>query len=245
MILTFLFLLFGIDPFSPEALYRQLKHDYVSSSIELNTRRFYLIGKGAQFFAFESEDKNSVLKLFKAHHYLPTISKRLHAFFSPSHQRRERWNNKFLETCACYELAFEKLKNETGLIALHFNKTEDQDLTVTLVDGIKEFTVDLNELPFVLQKKAILLPDYLKQLSSKEEQIRAIEAIKQLFAERTKKKITDARQSLRINYGFIDGKVVQIDPGKIYHDEQLDTRAEMERLNARVDQWVKKHFLSL
>jgi hypothetical protein len=95
-----------------------------------------------------------------------------------------------------------------------------------------------------VQKKAILLPVYLKQLGPAEQKS-AIEKVRALFEKRIKQKITDRRQSLRINYGFVNGKAVQIDPGKIYRDEQLDTMIETERLNLRVDNWIKKHFPEL
>lgn len=208
--------------------------------------RFHLIGKGAQFFAFESEDHQTVLKLFKARHYLPKFTKRLQHALSPAVQNnsQERWKKKFLKTCCCYELALEELREETGLIALHFAKTETPHL-VTLVDGNKEFSFDLSAVAFVVQKKAVLLPDYLRQLPDQESQKQAIDALKALFEQRVKKKITDARQSLRINYGFVDGKAVQIDPGKIYKDEQLDSMVELEKLNARVDRWLLKHCRAL
>lgn len=247
MILAFLFLLFGSDKFHPDHVYRQVKETHHSVPFELPERRFHLIGKGSQFFAFESEDHKIVLKLFKARHHLSKFPKRVKLFFSSDLQKKSeaRWKKKFLDTCQCYELAFEELREETGLIALHFNKTEANNQLVTLIDGKKQFVLDLNTVPFVVQKKAILLPNYLRKLSNKEEQKTALEKVKDLFDQRIKKKITDHRQSLRINYGFIDGKAVQIDPGKIYKDEQIDTLIETQRLNSRVDRWVKKHFPDL
>lgn len=243
-ILVLLSLLFGSDSFSPENVLQGIRHEQSAATLEMGAKRFYLIGKGSQFFAFESEDHSMVLKLFKARHYLPQFSKRLQLFLSSALREKseERWKKKFLETCTCYELAYEDLQSETGLIALHFNKTERSDLLVTLVDGKKEFVLDLNKFPFILQKKATLLPDYLSKLPCKEEQKKAITAVKRLFEERTKKLITDQRQSLRINYGFVEGKAIQIDPGKIYKDPELDQSEEIKRLNARVNRWVLKHF---
>ncbi|HSX12117.1 MAG TPA: hypothetical protein VLF61_01340 [Rhabdochlamydiaceae bacterium] len=246
MIVGILLFLLGFDSFHPDAVLRENKEAHYGAPFTFTAQRFYLIGKGSQFFAFESEDHTLVLKLFKARHYLPKFSKRLSLLLSSSLQKKsdERWKKKFLDTCACYELAFTELCEETGLIALHFSKTETPH-PVTLVDGTKEYSLDLSTVPFVLQKKAILFPEYLRQLTNKEAQKQAIESLKALFAERAQKKITDGRQSLRINYGFVEGKAIQIDPGKIYRDEQLDLMIEREKLNARVDRWVLKHFRAL
>jgi prepilin-type processing-associated H-X9-DG protein len=227
-----LLFLIGFDLFHPSALYHECTER--AASVILPQERFHLIGKGSQFFAFESEDGTLVLKLFKARHFLPKFSKRIQQFFSSSSPKR--WEEKFAKTSDCYTLAFEELREETALVALHFGKS-DPPYLITLVDGSKEYRVDISKLPFVVQKKATLLPAYLAQVADKQE---ALERVKALFAKRVEKKITDKRQSLRINYGFVDGHAVQIDPGKIYKDKSID-EAELNRLHQRVDRWARKH----
>lgn len=250
---TFLFLIcigLGIylilpraQPFHPKHLYREI-NGVTQFSYPLS-QRYYLIGKGAQFFAFESEDHKTVLKLFKARHYLPKLSRSFkHLLFSSSRADSEqRWRQKFQTTCACYEMAFEDLKNETGLLALHLKKTETP-LTVQLIAGKKNYSIDLSELPFVIQKKAILLPAYLQHFIAHKEPEKAKRALQEMqtfFERRTQKGYTDERQSLRINYGFAEGQPIQIDPGKIYR-LQTDPKEEIIKLHERLERWVLKYY---
>lgn len=213
------------------------------------SKKYHLIGKGAQCLAFESEDGQTVLKLFKAHHHFPRISRAFKLLISPSFRREceQRWDKKFRKTADCYEMAFAHLKKETGLLDLHLKKTEGLDLSVELHDGAKKVVLDLNSYPYIVQKKALLLPEHLKNLSEKHEYAKmriALNSVRKLFEERTKKGFSDRRQSLRINYGFVDGEAIQLDPGKIFENQdlRLNSAPEIERLNQRLDQWIKKYF---
>lgn len=220
-------------------------------ALKLN-QPFHLIGEGSQMYAFRSADGKIVLKLFKAHHspHRSLLKKWLRAHRSSdeillSHQK---WNEKFAKTCACYLMAFKDLKEETGLCYLHFEKSSDSRLNITLLDASKKaYRVNLNNHPFIIQRHAELVPDYLKTLiESKQMDLAqsAVTSLKELFLHRTEKGYIDDRQSLRINYGFIDGKAVQIDVGKIKKTDlsQTQTEEELMRLQQRLDRWIYSYF---
>lgn len=235
--------------FHPRHLYREIPEENSPDFSHPLTQNYYLIGKGAQFYAFESEDHSTVLKLFKARHYRPQLSRTLKHLFSSSARAssKRRWKQKFDATSNCYETAFKELKNETGLLALHLKKTKIPNLTVQLIDRHKKYPLDLNEFPFVVQKKAILVPEYLNRflINHEPEKARAaLQKVRMFFEKRVQKGFSDKRQCLRINYGFVDEQMIQIDPGKI-HLLQTDPEQEIERLHARLDRWILKHYKEL
>ncbi|NGX48394.1 MAG: hypothetical protein K1000chlam3_01785, partial [Chlamydiae bacterium] len=88
-------------------------------------QRFTYLGEGSQTYAFVSEDGTTVLKVFKARHEKPYKFSRYirHLGRKDWEQSRQKWKIKFQETSRRYKTAFVHLKEETGLIFLHFQKT--------------------------------------------------------------------------------------------------------------------------
>ena len=198
----------------------------------LNQSYTYL-GEGHQMTAYASEDGHYVLKLFKAtprHHF-----KWRRLWRTPAQKRMEqiKWKQSFADTCRRYKLAFIHLKEETGLVFLHFEKSQTP-LPLTLKHK-KTQTIDLSTLPFVIQKRAILAPDYFRQNPHLKEDGK--EALKAFFTKRLSKGFSDPRQTLSKNYGFIGHTPIQIDPGKIEPFDQ-DPQRELEKIHAHVEEWV-------
>lgn len=205
-------------------------------TLSLLNQSFHYIGEGAQTYAFASKDGTVVLKLFKASHQKRWKLHRLwHKLTTSPAVKQAKWQKKFALTCRRYELAYDIFKEETGLIALHFQATRTPHL-ITLYDAKNRSTkIDLSKHPFILQKKATLLPDYFKERNSSEIKESLIQ-IKEFFNARAKKGITDPRQSLNVNYGFVDGHLIQIDVGKIEKVDQVP-QSEINQIFQRVDNW--------
>lgn len=196
---------------------------------------FTYIGQGEQMYAFESCDGSYVLKIFKGKKKQHFKFKRILAQLKNRAGAREEWKSKFNDTCRRYEIALDHLKEETGLIHLHFHKTT-APLPVTLIDRTA-YQLDLSTLPFIIQKKAVMAPDYFRQ--NPEKRAQAKQALKDFFTKRIEKGFSDPRQSLTINYGFIDDTPIQIDVGKIERF-QGDVEAELKKIHAHVDEWVSR-----
>lgn len=246
-----------IPPFHPKELYSAIPSADSSDPlpqelVQTLHQPFHLIGEGAQMYAFRSADGKSVIKVFKARHFphgsLLQRWRRLHCSKEEMRHAQKRWGEKFADTCNRYLMAFKDLKEETGLTYLHFEKTSGLPLSTTLLDANKKpYPVDLNNHPFIVQRYAQLVPDYLKTLvDAKQMDLAqtAISSLKELFLHRTQKGYVDDRQSLRINYGFINGKAVQIDVGKIKKVELTPVQTEevLIRLDQRVNQWIHCYF---
>lgn len=225
--------------FSPKNLYTNIPSgsEPTSKITPLLAQKFTYLSEGAQVYAFVSEDQKTVLKIFKKKHQKHFKLSRFLSHLKRSKEdweiSNQRWQRKFQDTCRRYKWAMLDLKEETGLIYLHFEKTP-LPLPVMLTDKYT-YEIDLAKYPFILQKKAQQAPDYFRNHPEKKEE--ATRALKDFFVTRLEKGFNDPRQSLSINYGFIGDQPIQIDVGKIEPFEG-DSASEIQAIHARIDRWV-------
>lgn len=238
---------FGLDKIALD-----LKNDFVNSEINptmIENQEFHYIGHGGQAVAFASDDDQYVLKFFLARQLQGPkrypIPKPTH--WIPSHrqarkEKREKTRlaslNKAMKNTA---VAFEKIKDKTGIIGLHFHASIDNLPTVTLIDNRGEkFSVDLNRASFVLQHKAQLVP---QKLASSENKEAVIAALHQFFAERAHAGFIDTERSFMINhnYGFLGDTPIQLDVGNIEFQECLlvSPNDEIQRMQGLLSEWAK------
>lgn len=113
-----------------------------------------------------------------------------------------------------------------------------------------EHPIDLNQHEFFIQKKASLIPEKIDEEMKKGNIEGAKETIHSLFAlinGRIEKKISDADANLKKNFGFIDGKAIQIDVGRFSKTEFSKGRA-LNSLNKRKEDlhhWINQHYPEL
>lgn len=196
----------------------QTDHHYPFSSTPqkidptLLQQRFTYLGSGVQFYAFLGADGTTILKLFKQHHFGPSISllnKLLPPFLvAPIIEKREK---RMLHLLKSAQIAAQLLPNETQLFYTHLQKTEKMFGKTTLIDKMGfSHELNLDKTEFVLQKRCIPAGIYLKNLSNKQE---AIDKLLTLIEERSKKGIKNKDGKVLENMGFIDGKAVELDIG--------------------------------
>ncbi len=184
-------------------------------------RPFRFLASGGQCYAFESEDGQYVLKVFKQHHLrLPSIASAivpasLNAYFA--HKEKT-----FLASC---RIAATELAQETGVVFAHLEKLQGVPSHILLIDKLNiSHQVPSSSLPFVLQKRAILFDEHLKMLLTQgklPEAISAIESVLALAESRCKKGFADNDPVLNRNWGFIGNEAVEVDVGPFYPDPQL------------------------
>ncbi len=134
---------------------------------EVLNQKFYFLGSGAQTYSFIGEDKTTVLKLFKHYHCYPN-SRVLRKIPYPGFA--SKWKEKILnhreerigKIFNSAVLAYRDLPEETKILHLKINSKENCYPTIVIYDkiGIK-YQVDLNQTPFLLQKKAELIYTYI------------------------------------------------------------------------------------
>jgi hypothetical protein len=174
------------------------------------SQKFFYLGKGAQSFAFVSEDGQLVIKFFRHDHL------RTHPFAKA--EKREKYLRRQRRHFASCKLAFDQLKQQTGLVYLHLNKTDYLKQTITLVDrlGIGH-PVELDQMEFLLQKWAEPVYPRLQRWieMGKIERVRTdLDQLSALISLRCKKNIADKDPDLKTNFGFTAEGPIQIDVGR-------------------------------
>jgi hypothetical protein len=227
--------------------------DQIQSISSILDQKFYYLDRGKQMYAFESEDHEYVIKFFSPRQFIreETFSewKRLKRILSL------KWfsnafihKNKRLSNLAnIYYLAFEHLRDLSGIVYLHVNSSTVIDKKLYVVDQFAKTTVmDLRYCPFVLQKKATLATKHFNQLLKDgqiDDLISSIESLSDLFIVRAKKGFTDRIQALHNNYGFVGNRAVQIDLGRVYFDASIaaQPQKEVERIFSQLQSSIAEH----
>ncbi len=125
----------------------------------LLSQKFLYLDSGGQCYAFASEDGKVVIKFFKHHlrrlpwliAHIPLPSK----YAALREKQKIKRLSKLDRDFTSYKIAYERLREESGLLYLHLNKTKHLNLYVTIVDklGIAHY-LDLNDLEFIVQYNA-------------------------------------------------------------------------------------------
>ncbi len=192
---------------------------------EILNQPFTYLSYGGQSTVYESQDKKYVIKFFNPR----TVIKEnwFHQFAKLRRLNSLKWitNTYFRQKLRLkkyflrYELAFKDLKVETGLVYVHLDPSTALSKTIQLTDKEGNFhQFNLDSYPFVLQKKVELTMHHLDRLLQNGDVDGAKESVKQiyeLFLSRAQKGYTDRLQTLDKNYGFFEGKAVQLDVGRI------------------------------
>lgn len=218
------------------------------------SRPFTYLGSGNHCYAFLSQDGQYVLKFFKQKHmrtqslidYLPTSAK---ALFSPT-KRFKRRQQEREKSFTSYKIAYEHLKKETGIFYLHLNKTSHLNQIVTLIDQHQvPIQIDIDQMEFLIQKKANLGYQRLNELFSqgqKEEALECVVSLMNIIARRLEKGFFDKDIQFFKNFGFIGNEAIEIDIGEFRVDPiERDTqsiREEVHEVSLQLMDWVATHY---
>jgi hypothetical protein len=195
-----------------------------------------------------------VINFFRLYHLLPPLwISQLH--FPPRLQlfklkkllsKQEELDKDFRS----YVLAHEQLRQETGLLYLHLNKTDHLHKTLIVHDKLNiAHALDLDQMEFLVQKRADLVYPALATLVQSEGLEvgkEAISALVHLLGLRCAKGIFDKDPDLNTNFGFIGRMPVQIDIGRFCPEEQRATpesyRNEIVRVTDNFRQWLDQNY---
>jgi len=214
---------------------------------------FNYLGAGAQCYAFQSADGNYVLKFFKMKHLIPKRWLKLIPLPWLEQYRFNKIDKRILrhrELFTSYKIAYEELKEETGVIYIHLNKSRDLSLKVKLYDRMRNcFTANLDDYEFILQERAQLVHDRIRSLIQKGKREEVIEVIHQLLSHvvlQCKKGVIDRDSGFSHNYGFVGSKVVHFDAGRVVKDENAKEatfyQREILRVGKKLENWFEIHY---
>lgn len=214
---------------------------------------FDYLSSGSQSYVFLSRDGTTILKFFKFQHMrIPPWIDALPLPQSLDQKRtlkKEKKQKVLTETLSSYKIAFEHLKDETGLLYVHLGPTSHLNQSVTIYDKIgKRHVIALDDVEFVVQKRAELVYDTLDQWMAKGDlklAKKGLHDLIQLALLRCKKGIFDKDPDFSTNFGF-DGEVpLQIDVGRLALSEEEKNpeiyRDEMVRITRSFQEWIEKN----
>ena len=209
---------------------------------EVFSQPFHYLNKGRQTFVFESEDGKYVLKFFNQKYLqLPWYT-----FLVEKTEKEKRAKRRHF-----YENSYKIASLEMGdeIVYLHLGPTPPlPPLKITDHVG-RGYQLDLTRLPFVLQRKGIPLYEALNAIYQKEGLPglnREIDAFASLIHLRISKGIADGDHDVEHNWGYIDGHIFHLDPGRLYYDPNLSdpqrVKEEWYRATHNFAKWLKIHY---
>lgn len=184
-------------------------------------QEFYYLGKGCQSYVFSSQDGNYVLKFFKYQRYRPQAWLDTFAFIPlVDHYRLNKIakkNRKLDNALSSWKMAYEELQTETGVIYVHLNKSKDWENNLVIYDKLGfRHEIDLNQVEFMVQKRARMLCPELLRMKQNNEHQNAREHIDRLFAlllSEYQRGYADNDHALMQNTGVFASTPIHIDVG--------------------------------
>lgn len=257
-----------VDGFSIEKISSDLPNspnwDIKTSTEDLNSANkaldqpYYYLGRGFQCYAFVSQDQKYVLKFVR--HQRLRLSE--YAELLPNIGWIKEWKEdkaKSHKLRADYlfnglKVGIEKVPHETALLFVHINKTENNHGSVAIMDkGGNKYRVKLDDVVFVLQRKAMHIEPVIEKLMKNgdiEGAKERISQIFQLFIDCGKKGVIDTDGALirKHNLGFLDDRAIYIDTGKltVRNENKIKERfaKDLKRLRP-FEKWLKSNYPEL
>lgn len=244
--------------FQPEWETPRLSLREQESLSKILNQPYRYLAKGAQSYVFLSDDGKYVLKFFRIYHLQPPfwVTHLRWPWFLQSYKMDKilKKLDELHKDFASYKIAHDELKEETGIVYLHLNKTDYLKQTLTFYDkiGIKH-QVALDQMEFLVQKRAELVYPALAKMVESEGLENAKEALSQLVSLlclRCQKGIHDKDPDLNTNFGFIGHTPLQIDVGRFRIEngnlqEQMVDRNEIIRITDNLNQWLRSRYPEL
>jgi hypothetical protein len=224
-----------------------------AKALKIFDQKFYYLDKGCQAYVFQSEDKKYVLKLMRYHRYkLPfwmefiTFTRKGEAYYKNRCDHRQK---AFYNTMRSYLIANNHLKEDTGSIYLHLNKTNHLLKKVEIVDKArKSFYLDLDGSGFLLQGKVRTLPSVMKEfVKNKDEEMvkKTILSFLNMVDRMMRQKIVNKDYNCVKNSGYFDKRVIGMDLGSYFWDENLENpntyEDEMNKFLKYFNRWFFKN----
>ncbi|MBS0604353.1 MAG: hypothetical protein JSS60_04855 [Verrucomicrobia bacterium] len=246
-------------PFSIEAIYAELPYHPEWEAHPLNeeeaktveaalSQPYHYLGSGGQCFTFASADDRYVIKFIKQKAFaLPSWIQRFPAPFLIDWLKQKKTLKKEQQRArvfSAFRLSLDALPEETGLVFVHLNPTRNINTVLSVSDakgGVHE--LDLDNLEFVLQKKAVLAYSFIDSLMEKgdlEGAKRAIDELLQLNVALNRKGFRNRDPNFRSNCGFIGGHAVLIDMGRMVQSEEIKQPANLKKEIKRISPRFRK-----
>ncbi len=174
------------------------------------------LGSGGQCVNFVSADDKYVIKFFKQKKF--AVPDGVFWFKQKKQKRRDERRDKVF---SAFQLCFQLVPEETGLLYLHLNPTDHLKTILTLSDDQgKSYVINLDELQFVLQRKVELASHVLAHRDLPEAK-HALDQLLNMYVKFYQKGIRNRDPNFRSNCGFLGTKALLIDVGRVVYSEEI------------------------
>lgn len=215
------------------------------------------LGKGCQSYVFASEDGAYVIKFikfqrFRPQYWLDQLSS-LPWFADFYKEKSKEKQYKLDKLFTSWKLAYENLKQETGVLFVHLNATPywNKELTITDKAGFT-YTISLGKIHFLLQHRAEMLKQTIDQYmgEAKVKEARTlIDSLLEMLLSEYMRGYADNDHALMQNTGVIEGRPIHIDAGQfifnpVVQNTDLFTR-EIYDKTYNFSKWLEQKYPTL
>lgn len=238
--------LYRTDGFSPSIIaktFGSFHENPIDSKVaEILSKPFHYLGKGRQCFVFESDDRKWVVKFFNQTY----LDMPWYSFINEKKEREKRsLRRHFFQTS--YAIAKEEFQE--GILFLHLNSSSTLSSLQIQDRASRVFQIDLNHVAFVLQERGEPIYPNMSSIFEKEGILglkREIDQFLALVDDRISKCIADADTDIEHNWGYLNGELFHLDPGRLYFDPTLEdlSRQKEERLKStrKLEKWLASKY---
>lgn len=215
------------------------------------SQKFTYLAKGHQCFVFASQDGKYVIKLINHRRFDIPLWIKPFTFVTFIQNFKEKRCARKDPSVKSYFLAYEQLRRETGIIHMQIGKSAPSHYKISLIDKAHiPHEIDLGKVDFIVQKKVESIENFLYEASRKKETLqKALRAILENIASRAHKSIIDEDVDIWINYGYLEGKSILVDPGRLVFKEDLTSsiqrEKEMRKSTKLLRKWLLKNYPDL
>ena len=218
---------------------------------------FSYLGKGCQSYVFLSQDGEYVIKFLKYQHFRPPAWLDVLSVIPAVDRYREHKIEKKKRFLAAifksWKIAYEDLQDNTGVVYIHINKTNNLNKQLFIQDKIGiTHTLDLDNMEFMVQKRVRMLGPTIETLMQQGKSLEAkalISRLTDMMLEEHIRGYTDKDHALMQNTGVHAGKPLHIDVGQIVRDDNICKpevyHQEIYNKTYRFRIWLEKHYPEL
>lgn len=191
-------------------------------------QKFFYHDKGTQSYVFLSEDGKYILKFFKQRSIRPQTWLACIPFEHNSYYQKQK--KRFLRGASTFSActtAYKELKNETGLLYVHINQSQNLFKPLLCIDASgKSHSIDLDKTCFCIQEYADLIYPRITHLMNQNQIDSAKNVISSVFTlieTLGKKGVADNDAIIYRNFALLKDKAIQIDIGELRIDPARQT----------------------
>lgn len=217
------------------------------------SQNFTYLGKGCQSYVFASEDGQYVLKFVKYQRFRPQAWLDHFEFIPLVNRYRlakiDKKTKKLEMLFSSWKVAYMHLKPETGLVYIHLNKTNDLKMPLKIYDKMGfEHVLNMDDMEFLLQKRAYMLCSVLSQFAQRGELGQAKELIDNLLTMilgEYQRGFADNDHALMQNTGAVGTTPFHIDVGQFVIKPEMaqpeNYKQELFSKTFKFRKWLAKH----